>query len=492
MPYRGGYNNYDFVISPSFSPFTMQEMLVPFTAYKEAFDKSEEAYTDLKTKADTFKYLSTIEGDSEAKAIYNNYANELNAQAEDLASNGLTMNNRRALTKLKQRYQGEIGMLDEAKKALDRETLRRLELSSKDPSMLYGLDTLNIDQFLYNKTPNLYGISGNELYAKGAAAGKANSSRVYGAPNMARSLDQYYKDYVQSMGYTPEDLYKFGEQISADFAAQVSVLPELQKAANQILEANGVTENLTGNNLKRAQQQVIRGIIDGAVYTETHNPMRDEGKLSKYQQETLNRSDREFQLQLDSNGFEAVKDENGKVIGYKYNEKLDPRKASETWMWEYNEEGRRVKPSKEYEEAVKKGLLRNYNNTNSGSGRTTTRNNSGETVDVTLQDDFSFDLGTGKVEVLHNHPNYNGEVLSDSEKLNIIQSNPALQRYLHTDQYPEIYKKYNFIKNENVITIYSPESKVKFEDSEVQGNQEIPGSQLGAYGGVGQAEAAGA
>ena len=50
--------NYSYVIDNSFQPFSMQEMLVPFSAYKEAYEKSEEQYNELSEKADKFKYLS--------------------------------------------------------------------------------------------------------------------------------------------------------------------------------------------------------------------------------------------------------------------------------------------------------------------------------------------------------------------------------------------------------------------------------------------------
>ena len=39
-------------------------------------------------------------------------------------------------------------------------------------------------------------------------------------------------------------------------------------------------ENLTGNNLERARQSVLNGIIDGAIYQERINPVRDEGVMS--------------------------------------------------------------------------------------------------------------------------------------------------------------------------------------------------------------------
>ncbi len=312
--------NYSFVIDSSFQPFSMQEMLVPFSAYKDAFEKSEEQYDTLAQSADKFKYLSeTLPEGSKARQIYEGYANELSKQAEDLAHNGLSMSNRRALTSLKRRYQGEIGRLLQADEAMREEKKLRRSLSAQDSSMLYALDNLDIDSFLDGNTPNLYNISGNELYTRGAAAGKAASSRVFSAGDAGSTLNGYYRDYVQKMGYNRDTIQKFYQDMSA--------IPELQMAADAILEERGVNQNLTGYNLQRARQSVINGMIDGAVYQENHNPQRDLGVLTQAEKvaDARAREQLAFQKQahndsLAMQGFSH--DKNGKLV---YNADNDPR-----------------------------------------------------------------------------------------------------------------------------------------------------------------------
>lgn len=271
MAYRRG--NYDFVIDSSFQPFSMQEMLVPYMAYKEAFEESERAYTELSNKADTFAYLSKeFPENSKARQIYEGYANELHKQAVDLASNGLNMSNRGALTGLKRRYQGEIGRLVEADTNLKQAQALRKQMSAKDPSMLYRTDNLNIDMFLDNNTPNLYGISGNELYTKGAAAGRAASSRIYSNPEV-RKLDKYYNEYFSTVGYSPEKMQEFRENLAA--------IPELQQAAMDIASANRIGELGEGSaNYQAALQQIVNGIADGAIYQRQSNMQRNPGAPS--------------------------------------------------------------------------------------------------------------------------------------------------------------------------------------------------------------------
>ena len=170
--------------------------------------------------------------------------------------------------------------------------------------MLYANDNLNIDDFLDGNTPNLYRISGNELYTRGAAAGKAASSRVFSAGDAGSTLNGYYRDYVQKLGYSPETIRKFYEDMST--------IPELQMAADAILEERGVSQNLSGYNLRRARQSVINGMIDGAVYQENHSPQRDLGVMDAAASEQL-------KLSAASQGMEKV---NGR---WQYNPIIDPQ-----------------------------------------------------------------------------------------------------------------------------------------------------------------------
>ncbi len=311
--------NFSYVIDSSFQPFSMQEMLVPFSAYKDAYEKSEEQYNDLSDKSDKFKYLSeTLPEGSKARKLYEGYANDLAKQAEDLAHNGLSMSNRRALTSLRRRYQGEIGRLLQADEAMREEKKLRRSLSAQDSSMLYAIDNLDIDSFLDGETPNLYNISGNELYTRGAAAGKAASSRVFSAGDAGSTLNGYYRDYVQKMGYSRDTIQKFYKDMST--------IPELQMAADAILEERGVNQNLTGYNLQRARQSVINGMIDGAIYQENHNPQRDLGVLTETEKQQMDLTRRGQNISLASQGL--TYDEKTGTISYDSTKDPSLQKAS--------------------------------------------------------------------------------------------------------------------------------------------------------------------
>lgn len=365
MPYRG--NNYSFVIDSSFKPFTFQEMLAPYTIYKTESDKAEEAYIDLSDKADKFKYLSeTLPEGSKARKIYEGYAEDLKAQADDFAQHGLTMSNRGALTGLRKRYSGEIGRLAEAQTKLDKEMDLRRQMSTKDSSILYALDNLSIDNYLDGATPNLYNISGNELYAKGAAAGKAASSRIYNNPEVQK-LDKYYNNYFNTVGYSPEKMQEFRNNLAA--------IPELQKAAMDIARANNIGElGESSENYKTALQQIINGIADGAIYERRDNLQRNLGVLTAKEEEDKRQATLSYNLQVEGLNRQAAAqglhwDKDTK--SFKYDIRTDPRYAGELWKWkvEQDENGNWVvkEHSKAYEDAVKKGTIKADNSSKNGN-----------------------------------------------------------------------------------------------------------------------------
>lgn len=270
--------NYSFVIDSSFKPFSMQEMLVPFQMYKDAFEKTEDAYMDLSQKADTFKYLSeTLPEDSKARKIYEGYANGLAEQAEDLAQNGLSMANRRALTSYKRRYQGEIGRLNKADEALQKEIDRRTALSANDPTTLYATDNLSIDDFLDRKKPNDYSVSGDKLYQRGVQIGASDSSRIWSNPKV-QNVNKYYQDFTTTNGRSPEILEAWRRDLMS--------IPELNDSLNATLKEFGVTDNLKGINLERAKESVINGIINGSTYKRNDAIQQNLGVLTAAQEES--------------------------------------------------------------------------------------------------------------------------------------------------------------------------------------------------------------
>ena len=298
-----GYVNYDFVVDSSFRPYSFGELVQPFVIYKDAYEKAEAAYEDLSDKSNQFKYLSeTLPEGSQARRIYEGYASELDKQAEDLAKHGLNMSNRRSLTNLKRRYQGEIGRLVTADAAMQEEKKLRRQMSTKDSSMLYALDNLSIDDFMDGATPNLYNISGDELRKEGAQYAQAASGRIYGNTKV-RDVTKYFQEIAQSQGYSPEVLAAWKQNLES--------IPEFNQAVDDIMKARGVTGNLTGSNYERARQSIINGIMEGAAYNESKKVEQNPGVMTAAQEASNalgwanhNENVRQHNLQMRMKGYD--------------------------------------------------------------------------------------------------------------------------------------------------------------------------------------------
>ena len=282
MPYR--QNNYSsFAIDSSFNPLSMQEMLQPFVAYKDAYEKTEEAYYDLSDKADKFKYLSkTLPEGSEARQIYEGYVKDLTQQAESLAKHGLSMNNRRALTDLKRRYKGEIGRLDEADTRRRAQIEEQRKLILQDPTRMFSREAAmtTLDEYLNNPELNYKNYSGALLAQQvgQAASNIAKSLRNYGK---GEALDGYTKTWLQEHGYTAEQV---AQAIADPMSDKTGVLSSI---VEQAIQSSGIPKWADNNTLKQAYDYARQGLWNavGQTTAQTYTDEAAKAALTHYYHE---------------------------------------------------------------------------------------------------------------------------------------------------------------------------------------------------------------
>lgn len=311
--------NYNFVIDSHFKPFSFQEMVAPYMIYKDAYEKAEEKYHSMVDRANVFKYLSeTLPEKSKARMIYEGFAKDLEEKTRDFLENGLTMGTRSSLTSLRGRIQGEIGQLEKADEKYREDMKVRDSLLASGKQILYANENPTIDDYLPGRKPNKYGISTDALYAAGFDAAKSASARKYWAGD-AGSVMGYYRDWVQRQGYDEATLSQFESEIREKFIHEaVTTLPGLQRSLRSILKSEGVLDNLKGNNLSRAFEATLRGMINGAIYQEQHSPQRDLGTISAEAAAGFAREDARLAFQKEEAKLSRLMqgfDENGKYLG---------------------------------------------------------------------------------------------------------------------------------------------------------------------------------
>lgn len=338
-----------YTIESSYKPFSFQELATPYMIYKDAYDKQETKLEELYDKASVFSDLDDLPEDSQARKIYDNYMNSLNAANKDFAANGLTMNNRGLYSDIRKRYQGEIGKLAQAKTKADELNKLRLNQRAQDSSMIFSQDAdISIDDMLSKNKPNTYGISGKYLYDLGSRAGATSSSRIWSNPEIKSTANKWFLLSSQANGYTPEMLARMRD----DFMA----IPEFRKQVENAMKANGVTDNLKGDKYTQAVLNYANGFIDSCTYKRNdsfqQNPSIEFNEKVREFNENKKMQEEQLRNQMQLKGF--VKGDDG---NYKYDHTQDAELRKATKIAEIKAAAKGYKGSNNTKVAQTKGYF---------------------------------------------------------------------------------------------------------------------------------------
>ena len=182
--------NYSLVINSQFKPFSYSEMLAPVMQSTQAQQAVEDAYSELETKANIWDGMLNKDLDTDAYALYQNYANELRAQADLLAREGLTPAARQSMNRMRARYAKEIVPIELAYKT--READIQSQMSNNDNDMLYSrrASQISLNEYMNGKRPEISKYSGKEL-AAGVAQATANLKQSVRSYGRGKNIDNY-------------------------------------------------------------------------------------------------------------------------------------------------------------------------------------------------------------------------------------------------------------------------------------------------------------
>lgn len=301
MPYR--YNNYSLVADTSFNPFqSMQEMLVPFTLYKEAVDKRNAELKEYSKGLSDFAFLEARLKDnpnSQAAQLYKNFKDKFDAYSGDFSRHGLRRGDAKAWTDLFRSYNPVIGQLKKAEQM--RETIFNKRLNEKDNTMIYANDNLDIDDFMGEGSPNLYSISGNVLYTKGAALAKSITDRNVRSGDAGSVLGGYYRNWKETKGVRNADIREFIND------------PLVQEELDKVMRAEGLN-NLPEEKRRRAENYLMSGFTAGITYEENNQLHRDLEKLTKAEELSNQHADRSMKLSAQKEGLKYDKETDSYVF----------------------------------------------------------------------------------------------------------------------------------------------------------------------------------
>lgn len=200
--------NYNLVIDSTFQPFSYQEMLAPVMMAQQAHQALEDEYTDLSTKASVWENIANEQQDPLAYQMYKQYSNDLSAQADMLASEGLNVASRRSMLDMKRRYAKEITPIEQAYARRRQLAEEQRQAIAKDPTLMYQkyANEMSLDDFIRNPEAD-YGASysGKMLTSQVATAASSLAKQMHDNPRKWRSIlgDQYYETMMQK-GFSAE------------------------------------------------------------------------------------------------------------------------------------------------------------------------------------------------------------------------------------------------------------------------------------------------
>ncbi len=301
-----------------FNPFTYDEMVKPLLYYKQAYDETEAAYSDLAAQTEAWKDIANRENSPEAFEMYQRYSGDLNRIVDDF-SQGMTAKNRRALIGMKRRYAQDIAPIARASEAMNAANELRVKAG---PDAIFEVGEYNsLDQFLHGKTANNKYQSREALTKKTAAMTEAAMAEALRDPDFKKAMGDQFWMITQHTGGSYEELLE---------AMKLGMMdnPIAQNRFSQIRQE--VARNSGIQNYDAAGQQAIMDAIDTGLYAGLDKPVRNfqanQDHITPVQAHSMRVQDsqlslQESQLALSAAGSGMVSDGKG---GWSYDPTKDP------------------------------------------------------------------------------------------------------------------------------------------------------------------------
>lgn len=249
--------NYSIIINSKFKPFSYAEMLAPVQQSTEAHQQVEEVYSALSTQAESIAAKANEQTDPKAYARYKAYAEQLQAQAAELARNGLTPDSRRNMFRMRDMYARQILPIQEA--IQKRKEISDLQYKAQlaNPTLLVGKKaaTTSLDEFLDN--PNIdfsQQYSGAMLTQQVAqqASALANELQSYGK---GKPIDPYTYTFLKRYGFTRAEVLKAINDPNSSGSSRV-----LSAIVDSVLTSSGVSQWADQATMERARAYANQGL----------------------------------------------------------------------------------------------------------------------------------------------------------------------------------------------------------------------------------------
>ena len=261
--------NYSLVIGSKYSPFTFDELLKPALMATQAHRELEDQYSELSTKANVWEEIANEQTDPYAYNMYKKYSKDLEEQADELGSKGLTPYSRWALLDMKGRYYKEITPIEQAYTTRQK-YIEEQRKGAADNIYSFDASTLSLDDLIKNPNLSYKTYSGNMLTKQVRESAKNLAKDFKENPRKWREIlgGQYYETVMQK-GFSATD-------IELAIAGDPRASKELTRIVEDAVNSSGIKDWEDKDALTRAYNYARQGLWD-AVGDTTYQVQQNRG-----------------------------------------------------------------------------------------------------------------------------------------------------------------------------------------------------------------------
>ena len=246
--------NYSLMISSSFNPYSLQELLPIYQANAQAQYQAEEAFSQLQMKADQWEKLANNAQDADVYNTYKAYSNQLKAAADDILNNGINTASRRNLMNMRAQYASNIIPIEEAYNKRQQQAQVLWQARLQDPTLI-AQDPSELGLSYYMKNPNYtpQSYSGKLLTAQSAQAAQ-NLAKTLSSYGKGEPIDSYTNTFIQKHGLTRNDIQKY---LNGETTATNKVLGAIYQ---QVYDSSQIGNWANENQRKQAANFIKQGM----------------------------------------------------------------------------------------------------------------------------------------------------------------------------------------------------------------------------------------
>lgn len=312
-----------YVLNPVFKADTFQETVAPLTLYAQAYKEQEAKIEDMTDKAAALEWIANQNPESQTAALYRDMSDKIKGIRDNIINNGLMGDTRSRILSTRKTYSANSAEIMRRYQDMVKYKDRMDQLHDRDNSIRFSSDSsqVSLDDFAGGNRPKIEAISGNEIMARGAAAGKRFTSQIFGDGVEGKEMsDQFWKVYKQQ-GMNDDALLA-----ALDSIGQGDKYPMLSKVFNSVYSS---FKDFGDRDQQYFKDRFIEGFYSGSMYNREVQYMQNEDHMNPYENAQIRWGDNqdaraeqeEFRNNLDwefANGRSAkivwVQDGSGKMV----------------------------------------------------------------------------------------------------------------------------------------------------------------------------------